>query len=77
MADYGCYPLWESTESRLVNLSPEELNLSTELVDSLNQWASDFDATLNRENPLISNFTSKESGDKFENNGKQLYQILK
>ena len=77
MADYGCFPLWEATEKSLVNLNPEDLDLPKELSESLDQWASDYEATLNRGNPVISEFSSKEDGHKFEIQGRQLHQKLK
>jgi hypothetical protein len=77
MADYECYPLWEIFEDGLENLDPKILGLSNDLYKSLARWASEYDASLNTNEPLHSGFSSEEAEKKFESEGLMLFEGLK
>jgi aryl-alcohol dehydrogenase-like predicted oxidoreductase len=77
MADYECHPLWEIFEDGLENIDPNTLGLSRDLDESLDQWAREYDASLNTNDPLNSGFTSEEAENNFESEGKRLFEDLK
>lgn len=77
MSDYGCSPLWHSDEDEVVNIDPESLPISSLLVSQLNEWAAEYDATLNQEYPPESCFSSKEVEIKFLAKGYELASALK
>lgn len=60
MADYECWPLWEASPGDVGNVDPDGLPISLALKDRLRQWAADFDATLNRQDPRESGFRTLE-----------------
>jgi hypothetical protein len=57
MADYGCWPLWESGAD-VYNVDPESLPISTGLKRALANWATEYDRTLDRADPPRSGFPS-------------------
>lgn len=77
MPDYGCFPLWHSGENEVGNIDPESLPISSLLVSQLNEWAAEYDATLNQECPPESCFSSKEVEIKFLAKGYELASALK
>jgi len=60
MADYDCWPLWEASPGLIGNVDPGDLPISQSLNDRLARWATDFDATLDRDNPIQSGFSTSE-----------------
>jgi hypothetical protein len=60
MADYDCWPLWEASPGATGNVDPSDLPISESLKDRLARWAADFDATLDRDNPSQSGFSTPE-----------------
>ena len=54
MADYQCYPLWAMDEGKIGCFAPNHLGVSWELENALWNWASDFDMSLNDEDPAQS-----------------------
>jgi len=72
MADYECWPLWWDEADRVGNISPGELGLSDHLSAELFAWASTYDATLNRDNPLSSGFASDDEERLFHEQGRRL-----
>ena len=76
MADYESYPLWMESSSGVRNIAPEDLPLSDALVNDFRTWASKFDETLNRKDPLQSGFTSSIQSNDFALYGLKLSQRL-
>ncbi|MGC0154971.1 hypothetical protein ACPRNU_21135 [Chromobacterium vaccinii] len=71
MADYECYPLWDlSPEGG--DISPGDLPISKCLKEDICKWAARFDATLNRDDPVLSGFDSKEEEGRFSVDGERL-----
>ena len=71
MPDYDCAPLWRD-EGKVGNLRPEELRLSDALCADLWNWASIYDATLVRDDPIESGFASDADERAFEEQGRRL-----
>lgn len=69
MPDYGCHPLWDPS-----NLAPDDdqLGLSAGLASALDDWAGEYDRTLNQEDPLSSGFGSAEDQADFVRRGEAL-----
>jgi len=76
MVDYDCYPLWDVGLSGPRNLDPESLPISAALVADLMGWASEYDGTLNRENPAASGFPTREAHERFVRMGLGLAERL-
>lgn len=72
MPDYGCFPLWEASPDVVGNINPRTLSLSAGLISELEKWATQFDATLDPDDPLESGFTSSEEERDFADVGRQL-----
>lgn len=72
MADYECWPLWWDEAGRVGNVSPSDLGLSARLSGELIAWASAYDATLNRDDPLSSGFASSDNQLEFHAHGRRL-----
>ncbi|GAB2657168.1 hypothetical protein GCM10009743_37240 [Kribbella swartbergensis] len=62
MADYECYPLWESQDG-LNNVDPFDLPIPGELANALTEWSDQYTATLNRSDPRSSGFTDTASAE--------------
>jgi len=69
MADYGCYPLWLRTDRGLQNIDPARLDISAGLCEELAQWADEYDATLNAQDPANSGFPNEEAENAFYERG--------
>ena len=76
MADYNCWPLWESGD-RIGNVDPGELPISDGLKQRLIVWARQFDQTLDRQSPVSSGFPDAGSLNTFEAEGQRLWQDLR
>jgi hypothetical protein len=74
-ADYDCFPLWDN--ERIANVDPAELDLSAHLVSALDLWRSQYDATLNRNDPVSSGFASSEDEARFVEDGRRLARRMK
>jgi hypothetical protein len=74
MTDYGCWCLWDI--ENIGNLDPEKLPISKPLKQSLNLWECEYDATLNRNDPIKSGFKSHESLQAFNKVGGNLFKRL-
>ena len=72
MPDYGCFPLWEASPDAVGNIDPNTLPISASLVSELDNWAAQYDATLDQENPLQSGFASIEEEHRFAEVGRGL-----
>jgi len=72
MADYDCAPLWWDQPDRIGEARPEELQLSEELRADLWAWAFAYDATLDRDNPAASGFSSGREEQAFHERGRSL-----
>jgi hypothetical protein len=77
MPEYGCFPLWHNDENEVGNIDPDSLPISSLLVSQLNEWAADFEATLNQEYPPDSGFNKKETEVIFLTKGYELASALK
>jgi hypothetical protein len=74
MADYECWCLWDM--ENIDNLDPEKLPISKSLKQSLSLWECEYDATLNRNDPIKSGFKSYESFQTFNTMGNNLFKKL-
>ena len=77
MADYECFPLWEASPGQVGNINPDELPISAGLRSKLAQWAAEYDATLNRDDPAQSGFPTDEAKAEFKRTGTELGEQLK
>jgi hypothetical protein len=66
MADYGCYPLWAMDEDKIGNFSPYYLYVSLELENDLWAWASEYDMSLNADDPANSNWSEERHHEHIE-----------
>lgn len=71
MADYHCWPLWEAGDE-LGDIDPASLPISDELRAGLLEWAREFDAILNAEDPAASGFPSPAAKRQFDKDGRSL-----
>ena len=76
MADYDSFPLWEASPGQVGNIDPRDLPISAGLRARLAKWAGDFDATLDRDDPIESGFQSEEAEADFSQTGRDLRQQL-
>ena len=76
MPDYGCFPLWEASPEATGNINPDTLPLSASLRSALADWAEQYDATLNADDPLQSGFSSAAEEAAFEQTGQSLLAML-
>lgn len=77
MPDYESHPLWWDVESPKVgNIDPKEIGLSRELCDQLQGWADEYDATLNRDDPVASGFSSAGAQRDFVQKGRELAGLV-
>ncbi|MBE5215999.1 hypothetical protein IG605_010430 [Pectobacterium quasiaquaticum] len=77
MADYQCHPLWDVSPENYGDISPEELLISSELKNSLEEWAKRYDAILNMDDPASSGFNSESEENLFIDDGYKLAQLLR
>ncbi len=77
MADYGCYPLWETSPNLYGNINPDDLPISEDLKKELLEWADEYDSILNWSDPASSVFPSKAAEDAFRKKGYELGERLK
>ena len=76
MADYGCDPLWWAHADKVGNIDPARLPLSQETINHLRKWATDYNATLNWQDPGNSLDLSPEEEAAFEQEGISLWKQL-
>ena len=76
MADYGCDPLWWADADKVGNIDPARLPLSQETINHLRKWATDYNATLNWQDPGNSLDLSPEEEAAFEQEGISLWKQL-
>ncbi|QIR38664.1 hypothetical protein HCG51_19495 [Tolypothrix sp. PCC 7910] len=76
MADYGCDPLWWADADKVGNIDPAKLPLSQETINRLKNWASDYNASLNWQDPANSPDLSPEDEAAFEKEGTNLWKQL-
>lgn len=77
MAEYGCYPIWERTETGSDNIDPSDLPISFSLQETLTDWMRQFDATFNQDDPYQSGFHTTEAQIAFKTEGEKLLGKLK
>lgn len=76
MADYECFPLWRIDVNTVENLNPDDLPISQELKDLIYKWRQEFDATLDRSDPVNSGFKSDIAMQNFERDGQRIWNQL-
>ncbi|EXU62615.1 hypothetical protein Z951_40395 [Streptomyces sp. PRh5] len=76
-ADYECYPVWVITEQGLENVAPDSLPLSKRLIEDLDRWGDEYEATYNRDDPITSGFASKAAEQDFVERGNGLAHRLR
>jgi hypothetical protein len=77
MADYHCFPLWETHGDSTGNVDPASLPISPQLVKRLDAWAADFDSSLNLDDPINSGFPTQAAERAFHDEGQHLFQLLR
>lgn len=77
MPDYDCFPLWEASPGSVGNIDPNTLPLSNALRSRLETWADRFDATLNRDDPGSSGFSTQVEKENFRREGYALVEALR
>jgi len=77
MADYGCFPVWESDPALVGNVDPSTLPISAFLCARLLAWAAVYDATLVRDDPAQSGFLSPVAEQAWLSEGAQLTEALR
>lgn len=79
LADYDCWALWISAPPRMENIDPAgpEFALSPALVSELNGWADEYTATLNRDDPMASGFSSEAAEREFSSRGRRLAEEVR
>jgi len=76
MADYYSFPLWNNFPGEVGNINPENLPLSSELKERLNYLSNKYDSILNEEDPVSSDFETKEDELTFIREGNELAKCL-
>ncbi len=59
MADYSCYPLWAMDEGKIGPFAPNHLGVSLELENDLWSWASEFDMSIDLDDPAKSRWSDE------------------
>lgn len=77
MPDYECHPLWHYRSDNVGEINPETLPISSKLKSMLLTWATEYDSTLNQDNPVESGFANKEIKEAFVAKGLEIANILK
>ncbi|QYJ88421.1 hypothetical protein [Shewanella halotolerans] len=77
MIDYHCFPLWHYGADEVGEIDPTSLPISKELSSSLMEWAAEYDATLNEDDPASSGFLSSLAEADFIEKGLKLAHELK
>lgn len=72
MADYHCYPLWETRNDEYGDIAPDSLPISKSLREALTSWQVTYDATLDLDDPSEAGFETQEEVDKFTTSGYEL-----
>ncbi|WAP55288.1 hypothetical protein [Streptomyces sp. S465] len=65
------------TEQGLDNVAPDSLPLSRQLIEDLDRWGDEYEATYNRDDPAISGFPSEEAERSFVERGHMLARRLR
>ncbi len=67
MTEYNYFPLWDLETGE--NLDEEDLPLSVEMIEKLNNWADIYNNIINWDNPSESGFKSSQEQQDFDNQG--------
>jgi hypothetical protein len=76
MPDYGCNPLWWSGDD-YGEVDFNEIPISEKMKLKLNEWASKYDKTFDKNNPQHSGFDTQAQIDDFLTEGENLFSQLK
>jgi hypothetical protein len=71
-AEYECWPLWHTGPEDYDNIDPETLPITAGLADDLNEWAAEFDRTLNQDYPPDSGFENPDDEQRWAERGREL-----
>jgi hypothetical protein len=77
MTDYGCDPLWWEEPDIVGDIAPESLSLSKDTIARLHQWANQYNARLDWDDPGNSPIPKPEEVAEFETEGINLWQQLR
>lgn len=75
MTDYDSWCLWDMETPN--NIDPNKLPISDDLKSDLSKWTAQYDATLMRDNPIASGFSSDKALNEFVRYGWLLFERLK
>lgn len=73
-ADYAAFPVWDVERGGMVD--PSELPVPRSLLERLEAWATEYDATLSPDDPLASGFGTPEEEREFLARGRALARDL-
>lgn len=77
MPDYGCWVTWVLNDEGIYeNVNPNELEISDNLLDRINEWALKYDKTYNQSVGQDSGFKTKEELIEFDKEGKLLWKKM-
>ena len=76
MPEYECFPLWGYINDELNNIDPDDLQISQDLKIDLDQWASKYESTYVKANPLDSSFLNDTDEKNFWEEGYALKNRL-
>ncbi|MFJ2555433.1 MULTISPECIES: hypothetical protein [unclassified Streptomyces] len=74
--DYDCFPTWLHHGDDSDNVAPDTLPVSDGLARDLAAWGAEFDATLDRDNPVDSGFHTEADEQDFAARGEGLARRL-
>ena len=78
MADYECFPLWCSSDGGVCeNIDPASLAISAKLLQQLDAWNEQYQATYVKDNPIVSGFTDAGTKADFVAHSYRLIKALK
>jgi hypothetical protein len=72
MAEYECYPVWVGHPASVDNVPAATLPVSQELTADIEQWAEEYDATYDPDDPLSSGFPDERAESAFVAKGAAL-----
>jgi len=75
MADYQCWPLWHHKGEQVGDIDPNEIGVSAQLAEDLENWADVFESHMNWSDPAATKWTEEEEGQ-FASEGRALCRRL-
>ncbi|GGO43902.1 hypothetical protein GCM10012287_08170 [Streptomyces daqingensis] len=74
--EYECDPLWLSTQSGVENIPACHLPIDAALVDEVQKWGAEYEATYVPEDPLASGFSTPREESDFVERGRDIAHRL-